>query len=293
MIHVLQDQAAQTYDVLHNLQALQSNLALDQIGLHSLAAVVTVACAILLLRTASGTLHSRFLRHLAVSVALNVLFRLGSIVHLLLKVGLAFIAAGHLSGTEDPHVATVKQAVALIDSTWHGIDITISLLATWFLITTWYLLRHYPNEGVDRLLYTILTAVLGAGFLGVLTKFFDLAEKFQIGLWLFLDIVDVAAATVGLLLVGWQLHKTLGRKIKTKNAVVRNVLPWATAFLYFMWGGLQPLYYWLQGSSWYSVGLLMAGVSAIIMTIILCSLSLDDKPEYHSVGARGASANGV
>lgn len=285
MIQVQLNQATQTYDVLEKLQALQFHLVLNRIALHSLAAAVTAGCVILLIRTAAGTLHSRFLKHLAFSVALNVVFRLGSIIDLLLKAGLAFITVGHVQGASDPVAEPVTQALATLDSTWHGIDVTISLLGSWFLLTTWHLLKRYPNEGINRSLYTTLTAFFGLGSIGVLTDLLDIAERIQKHLWLILDLMDIAAVTLGLILVGWRLQKTLGPKMKTENGVMRETIPWATAFLYGVWGAVQPFYPWLKHFSGYSILLLMAGVGAIIMTVILCSLTLEERPEYDSTNA--------
>lgn len=283
MIRALQDQTTLTSGVPQAWHDLQFHLVLDHITLHSLAAVVTAGCAILLFRTAAGTRESRFLKYLGVSIALNVVFRLGSVVVYLLKAGLVSLAARQEVSPGDQQLAIkATQAMGTLVSTWHGIDITISLLCSWFLIMAWHLLRRYPNEGVDRSLHSTLTALFGTGMLGVLSFLLDLAEKVKQNLWLMLDVMDVAGATIGLLLVGWQLQKSLGPRMKSQSRILRMTLPWMTTFVYFIWGGLQPFYPWLKEWSWYSNLLLIAGVSGIIMTVILCSQSLEEKPEYRS-----------
>lgn len=258
MILLLQNQAA---------AISQEPLKLyEQIALHSLAAVLTAGCVVLLIRTVGGTLHSRFLKHLTVSVALNVMFRLGSITYLLLEY----------------KFSQYPEALKIISSTWEGIDITISLLASWFLITTWHLLRRYPNEGVDRAFYTTLTAAFGAISLAVLTNLKEITELVQSYIWTILKTIDVLAAAAGLILVGIQLGITLRPKMKTQSLIWRATLPGMTTFVYVVWGAFQPLYYSFKGTSWYSILLVMAGVSAIIMTVILCSQTLEEKPEYNS-----------
>jgi hypothetical protein len=290
MLQLLQAQSIPP-DLLQLIESYQLSLTFDRIALHSVATVVTAGCAILLIRTAAGTLHSRFLKHLAVSVGLNVVFRLGSVVNLLSRAVLAFLITTDMGPKQDSHVTSIARIFVTVDSAWHGIDITISLLASWFLITTWYLLKHYPDEGVSRNLFTGITVGFGVGTLGVISHLLTIADKIKITIWQALDVLDVGAAAISLALVGWQLHRTLEPRMKTKNAVLRATVPWATVFLYWIWAGAQVLYLWLTESSWYSIGLLMTGVSAIIMTIVLCSQTLEEKPEYHSGGS--TSIDGV
>jgi len=201
MILMLQDQAPQiSQDVL---------MLYERIAFHSLAAVLTAGCAVLLIRTIIGTLHSRFLKHLAVSIALNVIFRIGSIVSLLLQ----------------HKFSAYPEALKIIESAWDGSDITISLLASWFLFTAWHLLRRYPNEGVDRTFFTTLTTAFGAICVAVLTNRKDLADFGTTYIWQILKTIDVLAATTGLVLVGIQLGMTLRPKMKTQSRIWRATLP--------------------------------------------------------------------
>jgi len=252
------------------------DVALDRIAVHTVAAVVATVCVLLLIRTSTGTLHSRFLRHLAVSIGLVVVYRVGSIVDLLLHAGLGFVA-GRV-GPNDPEAESMCRALTTLESTWHGIDVTISLLASFFLLTTWHLLRGYPDQNVSRSFYTWLNAILGT-LVGVVS----LIATLQKPIWLALDVLDVSCATGGLWLVGWQIQKTLGPRIQTKNAVVRAILPLATLLAYLFWGGLQPFYYWPKDLSWYSIMLTIVGLTAIILTIMLCAQSLESRPEYVAV----------
>jgi hypothetical protein len=278
MAQVLLGQATVGPDVLQKLEELHFHLVVDRIAVHSVAAVVAAACFLLLIRTSATTLNSRFLRHLAVSIGLIVAYRLGSIVDLLLNAGLAFLSAG--VSPKDPAAGSLSQVLATLQSTWHGIDITISLLTSFFLFTTWSLLRGYPNENVNRSLFTLLTGAFGVPILAMLVSLLQIAVQFQPPIWLVLDILDVSAATIGLWLVGWQLRKTLGPKMHTNNAVWKEILPLATALSYLLWGGLQPFYYWPLDSSWYSILLSIAGLCAIILTVMLCAQSLENRPEY-------------
>jgi hypothetical protein len=246
-----------------------------QITLHIVAAVVTMASAVFLFRTAAGARYPRFLRHLGASVALIVLFRLGTVAYLLLKAGLEMLAGDTQIGAKV--AASAAHAIPIVESAWHAVDITISLLASTFLFTTWDLLRRYPNEGVERSLFTWLAAFLGAGSLAVIVELIKM-EPVQRHIWGILDAVDVGAATIGLVLVGYQLQRTLGPLVRSTNNVVRRVLPEATAVLYYIWGGIQPFYVLFRDSAWYDNLLLVLGVCALFMTIILCSHSLEERP---------------
>jgi len=269
---VIQDQAHQ---LINELQDAKLENVISLVALHTLAVMVTAGCAILLLRTAAGTVKSRFLRHLAISVILNVVYRLGSIAYLLLKAELEFI-----NGGKNPVDVRVAQFLPALNYTWHGIDIVISLLSSLFLFLAWDILRRYPEkEGTSRSLFTISTALFGSGsLLAVTMSLLALAEKVHAYLWIFLNIVDVTCAAAVLLLIGWQLHQSLGPCMKTSNRVLRLVLLGMTTFTYFIWGILQLFYYLLRNTSWYSIMLFMFGLSATIMTIILCSQALEEKP---------------
>jgi carbon starvation protein CstA len=152
-----------------------------------------------------------------------------------------------------------------------------------FLFAAWDLLRQYPDEGVNRSLFTILTALFGSGsLLVVLINLLAVAEKVQKYLWQVFQIIDLTTSTVGLLLIGWQLQKSLGSNMKTKNLVLKATVPWMTFIAYFIWASSQPLHYWLKEFSWYSALLLTSTLAAVIMTIILCSQALEEKPEYSS-----------
>jgi hypothetical protein len=290
MIQMILDEALQQSEALSEalkeLQQFQFNSAANSIATHSLAVVITAGCAILLLRTAAGTRPSRFLKHLAISIILNAMFRLASIVYLLLKALMASHVQGLGSGLDNPVIARIALASMTLDKIWHGTDITISFLSTLFLFVVWDLLRRYPHEAVSRSFFTLLTALFGStSLLAVTISLIIFAEKIQAHLWDFLNIMDVGSAAIVLSLVGWQLQTTLGPVMKIKNRVLRATLPWMTTFTYFIWGGVQPFYYWLRNLPWYSIFLLMSGFCATIMTIILCSQSLDEKPEYNSSDA--------
>jgi hypothetical protein len=270
------DQAIQ---IKNTFEASQIQFVYPLIFTHSIAVVVTIGSAVLLIKTAVTKLKSRFLKHLAVSVFSNVAFRLGSIFYLLLKAVLAYLVLQAVEHKQ-PTDALVKVLNAL-ETTWRGIDITISLLSSVFLFAAWDLLRHYPNRvNVSQSLFGVLTAVFGTGsILTIVITGLSIAERIHEHLWQVLDCVDLLGATFGLIVVGWQLQKTLGVLMTNQKRVLRATLPWATAFFYFIWGIIQPLYHWLGDKSWYSVTLVILGFCSTILTIILCSLALEDKLE--------------
>lgn len=282
-MEVSPDQATQIANMYELLQSAQIQYVFPLIFTHSLAVVVTLGSAVLLIKTAVGTRKSRFLKYLAVSVFSNVAFRLGSIIYLLLKAALASLV---LDGVKPQGTAALAYVSSLnaLESTWHSIDISMSLLSSVFLFAAWDLIRHYPHRtGVSRSFFGVLTALFGSGsILTIAISGLDVAERIHKHLWGILDVIDVSAATLGLVLVGWQLHKTLGPLVKTPNRVLRATLSWTTAFLYIIWGVVQPLYLLLSPTPWYSVTLLMLGFGSTILTIILCSQALEERPESNS-----------
>jgi hypothetical protein len=161
----------------------------------------------------------------------------------------------------------------------------ISLLSNVFLFAAWDLLRRYPNQGVSKSLFALLTTIFGSGSLViVLLNLVVIIEKTQTQFWQILDTIDLVSSAVGILLIGWQLPKTLAPRM-TANPILKATLPWMTFLVCMIWGGSQLFHSWLRWFPWYAALLLGSALAVAIMTIILCSYTLEEKPEYRSTQA--------
>jgi len=246
----------------------------------ALALVLISGCAILLHRTSAGMKDARFLRHLAFAFAINAANAFVSIVYFLLRAALAFFAIQEIhAGRGLPQ--SFIDGFEIIKSAHHGLTMMISLLSNVFLFAAWDLLRRFPNQGVRKSFYTALMTFFGSGSILILVmnmaSIFEKAQKHFLPL---LDSIDLGTSAVGLLLIGWQLQKTLAPRIK--KYVWRVTLPWLTLMAYWVWAGSQLVHHWLRWKSWYVTLLLSAALFAAISTIVLCSQALDEKPEYSS-----------
>ena len=278
---MLQDQAVQISEMMKELQGAQFLDVSSHIALGIVTFVLIAGCAILLARTAAVTLNSQFLRHLATSLTINAVNVLVTIAFLLSKAALAFFVIGQVKPEDPKAISLAILFFQVLNSTWAGIGTIISLLSTVFLFMAWDLLRRYPSQSVSKSLFTTLAAFFGSGsLLFALINLLIIYEKVQIHLGLVLYIIDLVSSAAGVLLVGWQLQKTLGPKMKTKSPVLKATLPWLTFIAYFIWGGSQLCHQWFKGFPWYSTLLFASSLGAIIMTIILCSYALEEKPEY-------------
>jgi hypothetical protein len=277
---MLQDQAAQMAAVMKEFQDAQfvNNISLLAVG--ALALVLISGSALLLARTATGLLNARFLRHLAIAFAISAFNSLVTFIYILLKAALAYFAL-ETAKSVNPLPEPFPQGLLTLNSTFHGISLMLSLLNNLFLFAAWELLRQYPEQGVRTSLFTILTTFFGSGsLLIVLINLLVIIEKTQSQFWKILDVIDLGSSTAAILLLGWQVQKTLGRMVKGR--ISRATLPWITFMVYLIWGGSQPFHELVRWFPWYAAILLLSGFAAAIMTIILSSKSLDERPEYSS-----------
>jgi hypothetical protein len=277
---MLQDQAAQMAAAMKEFQDAQfvNNIPLLAVG--GLTLVLISGGALLLARTATGFLNARFLRHLAIAFAINAANSLVTIIYVLLKAALAYFAL-ETAKSVNPLPESFPQGLLTMNSTFHGISLMISLLSNLFLFAAWDLLRRYPEQGVRKSLFTFLTTFFGSGsLLIVLFNLLVIIEKTKSQFWWVLDFIDLGSSTAAILLLGWQVQKTLGPRIKER--VSRATLPWITFMAYLIWGGSQPFHEVIRWFPWYAAILLLSGFAAAIMTILLSSKSLDERPEYSS-----------
>ncbi len=281
---MFQCQAEQINEMIKELQgSLHGAQLLDVIGhaaWSSVALALNVSYAIFLHRTAAGLLKSRFLRHLSTSFALIAANVLVTIIYFLLIPALALVVC-HAQPDKLQANLFFSRAAGIVNTAWGIIPVVISLLSNVYLFMAWDLLRQYPNEGVRRSLYTTLAAFFGGSVLIALINLLTVYEKIEKYLGRVVIIIDLVSSTAAILLVGWQLKKTLGPKIQGK-AVLKAILPGVTFIAYLIWGSSQLLHARFKGLLWYSMLLFAASLCAVIMTIILCSLTLEEKRKYRS-----------
>ncbi len=262
--------------ITESLQSLSFGRAINGILLDMLAITLVLCAVILLHRTASATLHSRFLRHLEYAFGTMVLFRAGKIVAAVLRSLLAYQYLGPWGSTQAlaPQDAVAAAAtLTAIDHTWQAAALMISFMSTFWLFLAWWLLAHYPSEGIPREYYASVTAVfsiLSAVAVGVS----GLTEAN--GLWL-LEMLDIVTSSVALLLVGIELRKLEPRR---GHPALSSVV-----FLFYIsWAVLQPgpllvMKHVISDQPFYTV-LMFVGFGSMLTTAILASLVLYDRPEF-------------
>lgn len=244
------------------------------------AFTVNASCAIFLHRTAAGLLNSRFLRHLSTVFALSAANVLMKSIYLLLIPVLAFVVC-HAQPDKLQAKSFFSQAEGIVHTTWSIIAVIISFLSTVYMFMAWDILRQYPNEGVRKSLYATLAAFFGGSVLVALINLLTVYEKVENHLSLVVIAIDLVTSATAILLVGWQLLKKLGPKMPEK-AALKATVPGMTFIMYFIWGISQLLYWWLQDFLSYSMLLFTSSLGAVIMTIILCSMALEEKRKYRS-----------
>jgi hypothetical protein len=158
---------------------------------------------------------------------------------------------------------------------WDVVDIMLSLVGTYWLFLTWRLLSRYPRESVDRAFFTITTAIVGAGatILGMVGR----PSPMMLDKLSFL--FDGILACVGLVLIG----VTMVAKLKPLRVrpVSAGLLRIGILAFYLAWGGLQPFYPLWKGSQVYLSSLLACAMGALLMTVVYCALSLEDRYDGH------------
>ncbi len=239
-------------------------------------AVMLIACAVLLLhRTASATMHSRFLRHIEYSFLVMILFRLGRVVVTGLKSLLAFQYLGlDPSKTLSSHDAAIVWVMLTnITNNWHAISMMVSFLASFWLFLAWWLLRRYPAEGIPRALYSTAVGVLG----GLVALVAGIATTTGADTLFLLDFFDIAASVTVITLVGWELRKL---EPKRGHPALSTIV-----FLFFMsWAILQvPIPYFRDkaGDAFFLL-LMFASFGSMLMTALYTSIVLKDRPEYEA-----------
>jgi hypothetical protein len=246
-----------------------TNIQVDRLSSDLLNLAVIVVFVILFLRTAAPSVHSRYLKHLAGVYALIGLFYLSSIALMMLKLVLYFSAHGEKSQV-DPVFADLEKVAELI-------KLIFSSLSSCFLVLTWYLLWHYPQQGISKGFYG---TVLGV-YIAIIPALETIGHMFGwTGLGV-LDVTDTLFASIGVIMVGLGLcrliwiHRGLRRP-------VRDVAVVGVAIAYLFWAVPQPLFHWYQGALWFwlllAAGKVIAGLAALLVSIVV----LQPKPEFRS-----------
>jgi hypothetical protein len=243
--------------------------------IHLLALTFIATAVVLLNRTASATLSSRFLKHIGYAFMTILFFRLGAVI---MAVSKSLISLQYLGWQQSSHldINQAKQAAVAFDQvacTWTAISLILSYVSTFWLFLAWWLLKQYPDESIPKQFYISAIATLSvlvslaAGIVGV-------AHADPLGL---LRIVDVLTAATVILLVGWRLMKLEPEKGHRALASV--------VFLFYAcWGLMQIPMVWFANAlnPTYFTVLMLSAFGAMLSTVLHSSMVLREQPEFET-----------
>jgi hypothetical protein len=246
-------------------------------GLLHITAIVV--CVILFHRTASATLKSRFLRHIAHSYTVTG-------VYYCLKVALPFAQYALVGTALNPipdsyqSLLFVEDELRSVDAVWPAVDSLLSIFSSYWLFTAYHLLWRYPQkESIDRefvaLLYFLFGSIVGPILLGVLMK-----EGNQI----YFTLVDTVTAGSAMALFGIAIARRLHPHSVHSQKHSRSVGILAAA-LFSAWGLAQPVYLIYRNESpehiYFRVLLLLKFLCCIV-TVAIASLTMKERPGFES-----------
>ena len=125
----------------------QSQIAIDRLPVDILNLAVISVVVILLLRTAAPKERPRFLRHFAGAYALMGIYYLSSIVTTNYELILFYSLGGGIPESTWTEFRRMEEFIR-----WAFIA------GSCFLLFTWNLLMRYPEEGLSKVLYMVLTS---------------------------------------------------------------------------------------------------------------------------------------
>lgn len=246
-----------------------SNISVDRLPPDVLNLTIIVVFVILFLRTAAPTIHSRYLKHLAGAYGLIGLFYVSSIALLVLKLVLYFSAQGQQS-----EIATV---FANLEKVGELIKLIFSSLSSCFLVLTWYLLWHYPDQGISKGFY----GTLFAAYVATIPALEAVGHIFGYNGLSVLDVTDSTFASIGVMMVGAGLCRLVWIR-QTLSRPIRDVAAFGVAVAFLCWALPQPLFTWYQGVVWFwlllAAGKVIAGLAALIVSVVI----LQPRPEFRS-----------
>jgi hypothetical protein len=226
--------------------------SVDQLQYNVVAFVIDLIATILLLRTYTGMINSRFLLHLAIG------FGIISLSHV---VDTAVSAINLFPGVP---VADVKRLA-------EKVDLLFSCLSTFFFILSFLLLWHYPNQSVRPETFASITGILGV-LVALVTFIQGPADDSY-----FLKSLDILTSVVGCVCVGIGL-------VMIASGQRSIIAGWIAASAFCLWG-IAQLPFWFHYMSpnlhlLYFYSLSIIGLAAAIATIIFCTLTLPDRVGY-------------
>jgi hypothetical protein len=235
-----------------------SKIPVDRLTPDLLNLTVIIVFVILFLRTAAPSVNSRYLKHLAGAYALIGLFYLSSILLVQYKLILFFSAQGQEYQVD----ALFKE----LDKVGELIKLIFSSLSSCFLLLTWYLLRHYPKQGISRTFYgSVFTAYCIA-----IPAIIGVAQVFEWQSVVVLNVTDSVFAFIGVLMVGFGLCQLIWHQ-KELSGPVRDIATLLVAIAFLCWALPQPLYESHQGYVWFwvllAIGKVIAGLAAILVSV--------------------------
>ena len=247
----------------------------DTIALHSIGIILNIVGATLLLRIASATENSRFLRHLAVFYAFMAVGRLSLVITMLVVDRVAIdVFLINPAGPTAEELKGALAAIARIETFGTFVDVILSFLTSFWMYLTWRILIRYPKEGIKKGDFTLAVAVFGPllGFLAAVAVAWDVAMPMVIQ-W-----GDVIFSAVMLIIVGFELRRRIGKAKQLKSAILRDIVFAA----YVGWAVLQPMYWTLKTAGWYKITLLLSSFVAMLLTVIYAASELEEKEAFQS-----------
>ena len=233
---------------------------LDLLQYHVVAFVIDSISAILLLRIYLVKLNSRFLLHLAIAFGIIGLTQL-------LDAGITTLNLFPSLPTND-----VKRFA-------EKIDLLLSCLSTFFLVLSFILLLHYPNQTLPRDQY-ILTITIFGFFVALVAVIQGPADDS-----ILLKAIDVITSVGGVICVGVGL-------VRIASGHMSNIIAWITASAYVLWA-LAQILYWIDYVTpsmhlFYFYSLTIIALATAIATVIFCAITLPDRPAYRTDQPRNA-----
>lgn len=157
------------------------------------------------------------------------------------------------------------------------IKLIFSSLSSCFLLLTWYLLLHYPKEGISRKFYGgVFTAYSLA-----IPAIVGVAQVFAWKAVVVLNVADSVFAFIGVLLVGYGLCRLIWIQEKLSRPA-RDIGVFLVAAAFLCWALPQSLYESHKSYVWFwlllAVGKVIAGLAAVLVPVFV----LKPKPEYRA-----------
>lgn len=246
-----------------------SKIPVDRLASDFLNLAVIVVFVILFWRTAAPNLNSRYLKHLAGAYALTGLFYVSSIFLAQYKLILFSSAQGQSS--------QIVSVFAELEKVGELIKLIFSSLSSCFLLLTWYLMQHYPKEGISRAFYSIVVTAYTLAIPAVI----GVAQIFSWSALRLLHVADSVFAFIGISMVGFGLCRLLWITKKLPRPV-RDIGMFLVGASFLCWAAPQLLYTAYRTHLWFWFLLAAGKVIAALAAVLVSVAVLKPKPGFQA-----------